>query len=49
VGKFHFQLLAFDFKFSPFSDLLHYIFPFRKPQVVLKIGEKITARKTIVR
>jgi hypothetical protein len=40
VGKFHFQLLEFDFRFSPFSDLLRYIFPFRKPQVVLKIGGK---------
>jgi hypothetical protein len=27
----------------PFSDLSRYIFPFRKPQVVLKIGKKITA------
>jgi hypothetical protein len=45
VGKFHFQLLEFDFRFSPFVDLSRYIFPFRKPQVVLKIGKKITVTK----
>jgi hypothetical protein len=32
-------LLKFDF---PLSDLSRYIFPFRKPQVVLKIEKKIT-------
>jgi hypothetical protein len=39
LGKLHSQLLVFDF---PFSDLSRNIFPFRKPQVVLKIAKKIT-------
>jgi hypothetical protein len=42
VGKFHSQLLEFDFRFSPFSDLLCYIFPFGKSQVVMKIEKRIT-------
>jgi hypothetical protein len=40
MSKFHSHWLEFDF---PFSDLSSYIFPFRKPQVVL-----ITATMIIV-
>jgi hypothetical protein len=43
VGKFHSQMFEFDFRFPPFSDFWCYIFPFRKPQVVFKIGKEITA------
>jgi hypothetical protein len=39
VSKFHFQLLEFDFRFPPFLIYHAIFFPFRKPQVVLKIGK----------
>ena len=35
-------MMLFDFRFSPFLDLLRCIFPFRKTQVVVKISKKIT-------
>jgi hypothetical protein len=40
VVKFHSQLFEFDFRFSPFSDLLCHIFPLRNHQVVLEIAKK---------